>query len=193
MSAYLQQWVRWNSDWACGEIGNSPSSSEFIFDCCMPFMFSQVKKKFFWRLFIETQFYNQILNIIIRRKLCAHLSSPLCQTTKVSPCWFLLKHISIYDVWYVCVCVYYCQAVYNKPGSSFLSLFPGVEITLKPGIIRTWNGMLKDWMHILSQTEMWIICCLCLSIWEWVTFYTASSLFAWGAEIGFKIQIIYVS
>lgn len=41
---------------------------------------------------------------------------------------------------------------------------------------------------------MWIICCLDLPILELVTsFITASSLFAQGGEIGFKIQIIHIS
>lgn len=40
-----------------------------------------------------------------------------------------------YDMGYMCV--YYCLAIYNKPGSSFLSPVPGIEVSLKPSIIRT--------------------------------------------------------
>lgn len=114
---YLQKWMRWNSDWACDEMRNSAiqwnsSLSAACHSCSVRF-----KKHL--RLFIEILFYNPILNIIIGRKLYIYISSPICKTTKIQPCWFLHVCIQMYIyiytcIWYIkihvmwCVCVYIC-------------------------------------------------------------------------------------
>lgn len=91
---------------------------------------------------------------IIGRKLCIHVSFPFCQTTKIPPCWSFLIYV-IYDV---CVCERErgCVALYSKPvSSSFLNLFLGIEISLKPSIIEKWNRLLKDWMiHFKSNRHV---------------------------------------
>lgn len=80
---------------------------------------------------------------IIGRELCTHLSFPLCQTFKKS---YLVDLFSY--MWYMmCVWERGCLALYSKPvPSSFLNLFLGIEISLKPSTIEKWNRLLKDWM-----------------------------------------------
>lgn len=115
------------------------NSVQFILEYCMPLMFRQVFKKFF----LEIIHRNSVLYCILSlERWFALLSSPFCQTTKIPPCWFLLLLIyMICDIWYdECVCMYILLAIYNKPGSSFFSPLPGIEVSLKPSIIQMWNG-----------------------------------------------------
>lgn len=131
---------------------------------------------------------------ITGRKFYTHLSFPLCQTTKIPPCWSFL----IYVIYGVCVWERErergCLALYSKPvSSSFLNHFLGIEILLKPSIIEKWNRLLKDWMmHFKSNRHVNYL------LFQFVhpavpSMITVSSIFAWELEIRCKIQIIHTN
>ena len=100
-------------------------------------------------------------------------------------------------MWYMmCVCVWErgCVALYSKPvSSSFLNLFLGIEISLKPSIIEKWNRLLKDWMmHLKSNRHVDYL--LFRSVHPEVpSMITVPSIFVWELEIRCKIQIIHTS
>ncbi|XP_036208807.1 nuclear factor 1 A-type isoform X13 [Myotis myotis] len=52
---------------------------------------------------------------------------------------------------------------------------------------------LAYFVHAAGQTEVWIICCLDLSIWSYYLLYGCIPLFARGIEIGFKMKMIHIS
>jgi len=147
----------------------------------------------FWRSFIGSQVYNQVLNVYHWKEALYSFIISFLPNHK-NPTLLIFSHIC--DIW--CVCVWErergCVALYSKPvSSSFLNLFLGIEISLKPSIIEKWNRLLKDWMmHFKSNRHVDYL--LFRSVHPEVpSMITVPSIFVWELEIRCKIQIIHTS
>lgn len=145
----------------------------------------------FWRLFIGTQVCNQVLNVYHwKEALYSFIISSL--PSRKNPTLLIFSHIC--DIWCVCVRERGCLALYSKPvPSSFLNLFLGIEISLKPSTIEKWNRLLKDWMmHFKSNRHVDYLLFRFVHP-EVPSITTVPSVFAWELESRCKIQIIRTS